>query len=625
MMAAATTSPAHLERKDNLMRNRELFGAVARLCAAMVVAVAPVTAAQGQVDPAAWDCDSETCVQREATLLGTLEGYADHGANLSTSSEAGRVAALRAQKYRRFTFDIPARMEIHAEAYKDESYMPADWPADIGLADKGVSVELWGRQGGGDWQRMEPWGELPAASQVEVLVIQPSGGTSAYITHFPVHWFVDVHYRLVRDAGSAVHDAPTLVAPQPTGDALAQFTIAGAGPIGVDDGCGQGALECAAPPDPVDVAPDDSVLLADPGDDPACGEDLECRPEPVDQPDIVAPLDIEPTGTMECAGAECVEPDIEPVPLEDAAGAAPAQDRALDLAFWQSIEGSDDPGLYRAYLDQFPNGTFRAIAEARLAGLQDQPQPPPVAADDPAALHAQAMARLDTVYARPTAEWDAAAREPVALLRRAAAAGHGPALMQLGLLAEQGIGLPADPNEAIRLYVQAGDAGTTAAYFQALMVLDAIGDNTGFVTLFERAYRVSPAMAYETLTRDVSKQASVWLQQALRAERYYDGAIDGAFGPASQAAFDAYMAGSPAPVAPAAPTADDDALARALQRELARVGCYAGEIDGKWGPASAQALTAFNGWMAGPGPVDRPTEAALANVRAATGLVCGVD
>ena len=227
------------------------------------------------------------------------------------------------------------------------------------------------------------------------------------------------------------------------------------------------------------------------------------------------------------------------------------------------------------------------------------------------------MAGLDAVYARPTAEWSAAAQEPVALLRRAAADGHGPSLFQLGLLAEQGIGMPADPDEAIRLYVAAGDAGATEGYFQALMVLDAIGDNTGFVTLFERAYVVSPATAYETLNRDVSRQASVWLQQFLRAKRYYDGDLDGAFGPASQAAFDAYMSGAPAMAPDATPVADDDALARALQSELARVGCYGEEIDGKWGPASAQALTAFNYWMAGTAPVGRPTQAALDAVRAA--------
>ena len=82
---------------------------------------------------------------------------------------------------------------------------------------------------------------------------------------------------------------------------------------------------------------------------------------------------------------------------------------------------------------------------------------------------------------------------------------------------------------------------------------------------------------------------------------------------------------APIPAPPPRPTADTEALARALQSELARVGCYQGPIDGKWGPGSAQALYAFNYWMAGTAPTGRPSQAALDAVRAAEGLICGVD
>ena len=43
----------------------------------------------------------------------------------------------------------------------------------------------------------------------------------------------------------------------------------------------------------------------------------------------------------------------------------------VELAFWQSVEGSDDPQEYRAYLDQFPEGAFVALAEARLNGASN--------------------------------------------------------------------------------------------------------------------------------------------------------------------------------------------------------------------------------------------------------------
>ena len=70
---------------------------------------------------------------------------------------------------------------------------------------------------------------------------------------------------------------------------------------------------------------------------------------------------------------------------------------------------------------------------------------------------------------------------------------------------------------------------------------------------------------------------------------------------------------------------EDIDIAEALQRELARVGCYEGVIDGFWGPASIRALTNFNHWMAGTAPPSIPTDEALMQVRAAEGLVCGVD
>lgn len=38
----------------------------------------------------------------------------------------------------------------------------------------------------------------------------------------------------------------------------------------------------------------------------------------------------------------------------------------MELAFWQSIQDSDDPALFQAYLQQFPNGSFVPIAKRKL-------------------------------------------------------------------------------------------------------------------------------------------------------------------------------------------------------------------------------------------------------------------
>jgi hypothetical protein len=40
-------------------------------------------------------------------------------------------------------------------------------------------------------------------------------------------------------------------------------------------------------------------------------------------------------------------------------------DAAMDLAFWQSIQGSANPAEYQAYLDEFPHGKFAKLALIR--------------------------------------------------------------------------------------------------------------------------------------------------------------------------------------------------------------------------------------------------------------------
>ena len=42
----------------------------------------------------------------------------------------------------------------------------------------------------------------------------------------------------------------------------------------------------------------------------------------------------------------------------------------FELAFWQSVAGSDDPAVYDAYLAQYPAGTFSGLAKAKVATLR---------------------------------------------------------------------------------------------------------------------------------------------------------------------------------------------------------------------------------------------------------------
>jgi hypothetical protein len=72
-----------------------------------------------------------------------------------------------------------------------------------------------------------------------------------------------------------------------------------------------------------------------------------------------------------------------------------------ELAFWESVKDSRNPADFQAYLDQYPSGTFAALARNRLAALQPQqplapnPANPPTARQEgPVATIALAVAEL---------------------------------------------------------------------------------------------------------------------------------------------------------------------------------------------------------------------------------------
>src|SRR5256885_7487741 len=53
--------------------------------------------------------------------------------------------------------------------------------------------------------------------------------------------------------------------------------------------------------------------------------------------------------------------------------AAPGTASEVELEFWRSIKDSNKPEELNAYLTNYPNGTFKPIALARIAKLQDGP------------------------------------------------------------------------------------------------------------------------------------------------------------------------------------------------------------------------------------------------------------
>lgn len=84
----------------------------------------------------------------------------------------------------------------------------------------------------------------------------------------------------------------------------------------------------------------------------------------------------------------------------------------FELTFWQSVESGEDPALYEAYLAQYPNGTFAALARVKLAKLRQAAAP---------AATASALPPAAPVVAAPAAPAPAPALAPAPAMTTAAA------------------------------------------------------------------------------------------------------------------------------------------------------------------------------------------------------------
>ncbi len=69
------------------------------------------------------------------------------------------------------------------------------------------------------------------------------------------------------------------------------------------------------------------------------------------------------------------------VVLSDAAPAGEAAE--FELSFWESIKESKDPAEFAAYLERYPDGAFASLAEARRQALVEEPAGPAAAVADP--------------------------------------------------------------------------------------------------------------------------------------------------------------------------------------------------------------------------------------------------
>jgi hypothetical protein len=75
----------------------------------------------------------------------------------------------------------------------------------------------------------------------------------------------------------------------------------------------------------------------------------------------------------------------------------------------------------------------------------------------------------------------------------------------------------------------------------------------------------------------------------------------------------------------AGPPLDPPALIREIQRELRRVGCYRGQVNGVWTPSARQAMKALNDRVNASLPVDQPDPVLLAMARSQEAETCAAS
>jgi hypothetical protein len=68
---------------------------------------------------------------------------------------------------------------------------------------------------------------------------------------------------------------------------------------------------------------------------------------------------------------------LEVKPADNPVDAPPAPPEELDpvavnieLTFWNSVKDSDDPAMLEAYLEKYPDGEFKSLAEIMLTKLR---------------------------------------------------------------------------------------------------------------------------------------------------------------------------------------------------------------------------------------------------------------
>lgn len=352
----------------------------------------------------------------------------------------------------------------------------------------------------------------------------------------------------------------------------------------------------------------------------------------------------EPTQPMTTEPVELAEPVQEPV--------QEVENAATELAFWSSVKDSEAPEMIQTYLDAYPDGTFAPVARVMIDRLQrdalemmEAQQQEQQAEDDKAtqkankkpktarAFMAKAEKILNKADPDDPADMKKAAKRARRNYKKAADLGHTGAMMKLAEMHLDGLGGAKDADKAVNFYLMAARKGNMDGYEKALIVLDETSKSVRMVKVLVEFYKKRPKRAVDLLNT-LSDKAIIAVQRKLKKSGYYFAALDADFGPQSERSLNLFAKGAPKPKAPQVVIKKynpkvtiykSSPLAAKLQRQLKRIWCYRGPIDGVWGPGSINAMNNFNRWWGGRYPIRHPSVAAYNRVRTIRRPVCGVQ
>jgi uncharacterized caspase-like protein/peptidoglycan hydrolase-like protein with peptidoglycan-binding domain len=244
--------------------------------------------------------------------------------------------------------------------------------------------------------------------------------------------------------------------------------------------------------------------------------------------------------------------DVLSLARADATAVAPAgpEQSSVDreALYWSSVKDSSDPAIIQSYLDRYPDGEFAILARAKLASL-GAPAETPAAEEPPVSTVAPGVEAFQKAQAADAAgDLAGAAR----LYQQAADAGHARAMALLSYAYEYGRGVGQSNDKAFDLFSRAAAAGDVQGKFSLAWAFDqgkmTTPDPVHSGQLFLEVLRSGENAAfYAKVISDFHtglKPATMKvIQEGLKQDGRYEGAVDGAFGPSTERALKSFGEG----------------------------------------------------------------------------------